>query len=156
MTDSSHDTPGVITYPPLIYAAGLVIGYVLHRLWPMAWLPRGPHWIAGLVLIALGMIPAFGALAVMYRARTSVDPHRPTTALVTHGPFRYTRNPIYLAFTVVYLGAAALANGLMLLVPLPVVIAVMQRGVIEREERYLERKFGDSYRQYESRVRRWI
>ncbi len=156
MPDSTRDTPGVITYPPLIYAAGLVIGYALHRLWPVAWLPRGWARLTGALLIGISALPAVAALVVMTRAHTSVDPHRPTTRLVTHGPFRYSRNPIYLAFTLAYVGVAAFVNGLMLLAPLPGVIAIMQRGVIEREERYLERKFGDSYRQYRARVRRWI
>jgi protein-S-isoprenylcysteine O-methyltransferase Ste14 len=85
-----------------------------------------------------------------------VDPREPTTAIVTGGPYRFTRNPLYLSMTLVYAGITALANALPAALLLPAVLAFMRRGVIEREERYLERKFGDEYMDYKARVRRWI
>jgi protein-S-isoprenylcysteine O-methyltransferase Ste14 len=92
----------------------------------------------------------------MRRAGTNVDPYEPATAIVTGGPYRFTRNPIYVGFTLVYVGISAFTNALAPLMLLPAVFAVMRRGVIEREERYLERKFGGEYLEYKGRVRRWI
>jgi protein-S-isoprenylcysteine O-methyltransferase Ste14 len=92
----------------------------------------------------------------MKRAGTNVDPREPTTTIVTGGPYRFTRNPLYLSMTLVYAGITALANALPAALLLPAVLAFMRRGVIEREERYLERKFGDEYMDYKARVRRWI
>ncbi|HEU5040160.1 MAG TPA: isoprenylcysteine carboxylmethyltransferase family protein, partial [Gemmatimonadales bacterium] len=76
--------------------------------------------------------------------------------LVTDGPYRFTRNPMYLGFTLWYLAGTAWVNSLWLLVLLPVVLLVMQRGVITREEAYLERRFGREYTEYRARVRRWL
>ena len=90
------------------------------------------------------------------RADTPLPPWEPTTALVTDGPFRLTRNPAYLANALMFAGIALLANAPWAVLPLPVVLAVIQRGVIEREERYLERRFGQEYRRFRARTRRWI
>jgi len=76
--------------------------------------------------------------------------------LVTEGPFRYTRTPGYVAMAIIYTGIASLANALWAVVLLPIALIVIQRGVIEREERYLKRKFGEDYRRYKARVRRWV
>jgi len=151
-----NDTAGVVARPPLIYLAGLVTGLLLHALRPTPFLPQRWAKLIGGVAIALSFVPGGTAAAVMRRAQTNLDPHQPTTAIVTGGPFRYTRNPIYLSFTLLFAGIAAFVNSLTVLVPLPVVLIIMQRGVIEREEAYLERKFGAEYMQYKARVRRWI
>jgi protein-S-isoprenylcysteine O-methyltransferase Ste14 len=92
----------------------------------------------------------------MRRAGTNVDPYEPATAVVTEGPYRFTRNPMYVGFTLMYVGISALANALLPILLLPAVQQLMRRGVIEREERYLERKFGDEYRRYKESVGRWI
>ena len=92
----------------------------------------------------------------MWRARTPIDPRKSVARLVTHGPFRFTRNPSYLSFAVYYVGIASLVNTRWPLFLLPLVLLVVQRGVIEREEQYLERKFGQEYLRYKARVRRWI
>jgi protein-S-isoprenylcysteine O-methyltransferase Ste14 len=83
-------------------------------------------------------------------------PGKPTSSLITDGPFRYSRNPGYLGGAMVYTGIASLTNVLWVLLFLPVVLFVMQRTAIEREERYLERNFGEEYLRYKARVRRWI
>ena len=153
---SKKDTAGVIAPPPLIYLAGLVIGLGLGYFSPTPFLPRSLAYGFGAVLIAIGawiMIPARG---MMLRAGTAIRPTMPTTALVTTGPFRFTRNPLYVGATLFYLGIAVAARSLWALVLLLVVLVVMQRGVIDREERYLERKFGADYVRYKERVRRWI
>ncbi|MGH8488876.1 MAG: methyltransferase family protein [Gammaproteobacteria bacterium] len=106
--------------------------------------------------IALGVLIAAFALSALHRARTPVNPYAPTTALVTGGPFRFSRNPLYLALTVIYLGAAGLLNSLWPVLLLPGLLWFMHWGVIIREERYLERKFGPAYQEYKARVRRWL
>ncbi len=92
----------------------------------------------------------------MRRAGTPTNPYKPSSGIVTEGPFRYTRNPAYLSMTMVYAGVAFLARAPWALALLPVALGVIRRGVIEREERYLERKFGAEYVSYKARVRRWI
>jgi protein-S-isoprenylcysteine O-methyltransferase Ste14 len=92
----------------------------------------------------------------MRRAGTNVNPTEPTTILVVEGPFKFTRNPLYLSLTLFYAGVAILMNALWAMLMLPAVLFLVNRGVIEREERYLERKFGEQYTQYKERVRRWI
>jgi protein-S-isoprenylcysteine O-methyltransferase Ste14 len=151
-----NDTAGVVARPPLIYLIGLVTGLLLHALRPTPFLP--PRWakLIGGVMIPLSFVPGGIAVAAMRRAQTNLDPLQPTTAIVTGGSFRYTRNPIYVSFTLLFTGIAAFLNSLTVLVPLPVVLFIMQRGVIEREEAYLERKFSTEYTQYKARVRRWI
>lgn len=150
-----RDNPGVIAPPPLIYAAGLLMGILLNALTPISILPLALRWL-GLVLIVVAFIPGLWALILMLRAGTNPEPSHPTTALVTSGPFRFTRNPIYLTFTLFFLGFALITLNVWLLLLLPVMLAVIIKGVIEREERYLELKFGESYRVYKQRVRRWI
>ena len=150
------DNPGVIAPPPLIYAGALAIGLLANRLYPIAFLPRGLSRVLGWPLIVGGPVVGSLGLREMKRADTNVDPREPTTAIVTGGPYRFTRNPLYLSMTLVYAGITALANALPAALLLPAVLAFMRRGVIEREERYLERKFGDEYMDYKARVRRWI
>lgn len=155
MTDL-HDHPGVMAPPPLIYAGALLIGFVLHGLFPVAFLPAPLNTIIGVVLVALSALPGPLALLEMHRHGTSPLPHEPSTSLVTSGVFSITRNPIYLTFTLFYAGVAALVNSLLIALMLPVVLVIMSVGVIAREERYLDRKFGDAYRQYRASVRRWL
>ncbi len=150
------DTPGVVAPPPLIYLGALALGLGLHAAFWVPVLPRTVARVLGVVLIACAVaivVPAFRAMA---RAHTSFRIERPTTAIVTGGPFGYTRNPIYVALTLLYLGIAMVLNALWVFVLIVPVIVVMQLGVIVREERYLERKFGDEYLRYKAHVRRWL
>ncbi len=152
---TASQTAGVIAPPPLIYAAGGLLGIGLQALFPLDALPDAAR-VAGIALIALSLIPGPWALALMLRAGVNPEPHQPTAALVTHGPFRYTRNPIYLTFTLFFAGFALLTRNLWLLPLLLAVLVVMHYGVITREERYLARRFGDAYHAYCARVRRWL
>jgi protein-S-isoprenylcysteine O-methyltransferase Ste14 len=156
MSDQTPDNAGVIAPPPLIYAGGMLLGLLLQALFPLRIFPRPLPRILAALPIAAGGLVALLALLEFRRRHTHVDPWAPTTAIVQSGPYRYSRNPIYLAFTLVYAGASALANSLWPLLLLPGVLLAMRRGVIEREERYLERKFGEEYLRYKRRVRRWI
>jgi protein-S-isoprenylcysteine O-methyltransferase Ste14 len=156
MGDEKTDNPGVIAPPPLIYAGALAAGMVANRRLRLRFLPRRLALTIGPALVACGIAAGLLAFREMRGAGTNVDPYEPATALVTEGPYRFTRNPIYVGFTLVYVGISALANALTPIMLLPAVFAVMRRGVIEREERYLERVFGEEYLQYKGRVRRWI
>ena len=150
------DTAGVVAPPPLIYAGALTVGLLAKALFPVRFLPETVARALGGPLVGSGLLLFLFGLRNMRRAETDVSPYRPTTSLVVEGPYRFTRNPLYLGFTLVYGGITALANSLPSALLLPLVLLVMRRGVIEREERYLERVFGEEYLQYKTRVRRWI
>ncbi len=110
----------------------------------------------GAVLIVIAVWLSLWGVRVMHRAGTSEKISLPTTALVTTGPFRLSCNPLYASLTLGYLGIAIVAQSLWALALLIVVLVVMQQGVIDREERYLEQRFGADYQRYKERVRRWI
>lgn len=150
------DAPGVIALPPVIYLAGLVAGVALSLFLPAPSLPGVARIPVGALLVALG-----GALVATFsgafrRAGTAMDPREASTALVTGGPYRVTRNPAYLGMALLYSGIALLVGALWAFVTLVPTLAVVDRGVIAREERYLERKFGDEYRAFKARTRRWV
>ena len=153
---SRDDTAGVLAPPPVIFATALVLGWLLNRVVPVPLLPRAvAPWAAG-VLVVVALAIAAAALREMRRARTAVDPYRPSTALVCTGPFARSRNPLYVALVLLSLSIAAMFNALwcaLLLVP---AVVVLSRGVIAREEAYLERRFGDDYRRYCAATRRWL
>jgi protein-S-isoprenylcysteine O-methyltransferase Ste14 len=111
--------------------------------------------LGGLSFI-LAVILAVLASRTMRQAGTNVNPSQPTTAIVSDGPFRFTRNPLYLSLTLLYSSISLLANALWPMLMLPIVLIIIERGVIAREERYLEDKFGEEYTHYKARVRRWI
>ena len=153
-----QDNPGVIAPPPLIYAGALVGSLLLHLAFPVKvkLLPRRVSWILGGSLIGIASLLILSAFRVMRQAGTEVNPTRPTSTLVVKGPFQFTRNPLYLSLTLAYSGIAMLLNALWAMLMLPVILLVMRRWVIDREERYLEQKFGEEYLRYKARVRRWL
>jgi protein-S-isoprenylcysteine O-methyltransferase Ste14 len=142
--------------PPLIYVAGFVLGLLLERVFPVLVLPKTASRVAAVVCVALWAILSVWSIGLFHRARTSFFPIKPTTAFVACGPYQFTRNPMYLGFVCLYLGLALWFGLFWTLILLPSVIAVIQRYVIVREEKYLERKFGDEYLRYKAGVRRWI
>jgi protein-S-isoprenylcysteine O-methyltransferase Ste14 len=154
MTQS--DSPGVVAFPGVLYALAFAAAYALNLAWPLPLMATEvARWI-GVVLGVAGAILILAGVAAMRRARTNIYPALPATALVIVGPFRFTRNPLYVALTILFLGLAFEFNtvwGLAVLVPL---LLVMHYGVILREERYLERKFGEPYREYCRKVRRYL
>ncbi len=159
MSERVRDNPGVIAPPPVLYLIPLLLGLLLQRVWPVPLAPTGARFalrVLGGVLVALWVVLIVAAVRAFHRAGTHVIPTRPATTVVMSGPYRFTRNPMYLGLTLLYLAVTVLANAFWPLLLLPVVVLAMRRGVIDREERYLERKFGEPYRQYKARVRRWI
>lgn len=155
MTAEPQQTAGVIAPPPLIYAIPLAAGILLNRYLPQPVLPHTWARILGPVITCLTLIALPAALSFR-RAGTDPRPWRPTTALVTTGAYRWSRNPMYVGFTCCYIGVALWVNSLWPLLALPAVIAAMNWGVISREEAYLERIFGEPYRAYRTQVRRWL
>lgn len=146
----------VIAPPPLIYLAGLGTGYLLNRWMPPAQISSVVQWSVGPVVLALGVV-LLGSFVLTLRAHsTAIDPYRSTTALVTDGPYRFTRNPGYLAMSAIYVGITVLADIPWALLTLIPVMVLVDRGVIAREERYLSELFGQTYTDYKSRVRRWL
>ncbi|XGV96204.1 MAG: isoprenylcysteine carboxylmethyltransferase family protein [Leptolyngbya sp. BL-A-14] len=156
MNEQISDNAGVIAFPPALYGVTLAIGLGISFLFPVSLLPRLVSLsIAALALIGAGWLST-SAFRTMSSAQTAVDPSKPTTAIVSDGVFRFSRNPIYLSLTLLYIGISLLFSAtwaLLLLLPL---LVVMQIGVIAREEQYLERKFGSTYLNYKAQVRRWI
>ena len=153
---ASKDIAGVIAPPPLIYLAALLIGFGLEYGWPSPSLASGVGYPVGAVLILSGLAVAFSAILGFRRAGTNVEPWQPSTALVASGPYRYTRNPMYVGLTLIYLGVTAVFGGLWMAAMLLPALVIMRYGVIAREELYMEAKFGDAYRDYKASVRRWF
>lgn len=167
---TNRDTPGVIAPPPLIYLGFLLAGWGLAELGarPEA-VEAGFDWLAAgfnlpvevrrgvaLTLIIGGLLLDGMAAGLFRRRGTAVEPWKPSTALIIEGPYRFSRNPIYLGFAVTYLGLAiAMDSWVVLLLLLPC-LAVVDRFVIRREERYLAAKFGAGYDSYRRKVRRWL
>ncbi len=159
MNENTQDNPGVIAPPPLIYMGGLALGLLLHRLVPLKYLPRNARGIEvalGSASVGLGLTVGLTGFQQMRRANTNINPTQPAHAIVTEGPFRFTRNPLYLGMTLLYTGIMLLVNSLWPMLILPIVLGLMNFGVIQREERYLERKFGLQYLAYKQHVRRWL
>ena len=162
MTQTHENAPSahhanVRFFPPLAYAAPMAAGLAMHfalsdRILPQGWVQLA----AGLPLMVVSGLLAVWASMTMRRAGTTVDAYKSTTAVVSHGPFRFSRNPMYLSLTGLYLGIAVSVNTLWVVVLLPVALVAITVGVIAREESYLERKFGTEYNSYKSAVRRWL
>jgi protein-S-isoprenylcysteine O-methyltransferase Ste14 len=154
------DTAGVIAPPPLIFAAfllvGWLIGWIIGPAGSPAFLQAAPVAWLGALLVVLALALGGSAVLTLRRGRTSVDPYQPTTALMRAGPFKYSRNPIYVGLMLLSVGLALLAGSAwMVLLVIPAAI-ILRVGVVAREEVYLERKFGDEYRRYVGEVRRWL
>jgi protein-S-isoprenylcysteine O-methyltransferase Ste14 len=161
MPEDEPDAMGLGVPPPVVFLGPLILGLLLNRKIPVPFLPCGLTRILGLPLFSGGVLLGGWSYRTMKRADTPIIgepfvPGKPTSSLVTDGPFRYSRNPGYLGAAMVYAGIASLTNALWVFLLLPVVLLTMQRTAIEREERYLEIKFGEEYLGYKARVRSWI
>ena len=142
--------------PPLFYAAAVVVGYLLDRRWPLPIGPAALVRIAGAVVGVSGVALSASGVGQVRRAKTSLVPVRPATSFVVAGPYRFTRNPMYVGLALVTIGLALLLTTWWPIVLLPPTLAAVQFFVIQREERYLRRRFGNEYEAYTRRVRRWL
>ena len=152
------DVAGVIALPPLIFLGFLAAAAVLEAVVPLPVLAAHVlvRYLAGAALAACGVVIIAMGTRRFLAAGTNIPPTLPTTALVVDGIYRQTRNPLYLGTTLIYLGLGVAAGSLWAIVLVVPLLWVINVGVVAREERYLERKFGDAYRAYKARVRRWI
>ncbi len=154
-------TAQVIIRPPLAWALAVIAGLALDWLVPLPFLPADldagwPSGLLGALVFALALALAAWAIVTITRAGSNVPTNRPTTTIVESGPYRFTRNPIYLGMFLGLVGLAIAFDNLWLLLMLVPFALVIRYGVVAREEAYLERKFGDLYRGYRLRVRRWL
>jgi protein-S-isoprenylcysteine O-methyltransferase Ste14 len=156
MANDQRDNPGVRVPPPLIHLAPLVSGLLIDRKFHVSLLPRSVARVLGWVLLGGGVLLSGWFRGTMREAEAPIRTDTPVPRLVTSGPFRYTRNPGYLSLAMIYTGVAVLRNALWAILLLPVGLLVIQREVIVREERYLERTFREEYLQYKRSVRRWV
>jgi protein-S-isoprenylcysteine O-methyltransferase Ste14 len=150
------DSSGVRIPPPLIYVAGFLAGLALELAFPVAGLPLALALAAGLIGFAIWLALDGAAMLHFRRARTSMVPMKPSNALVTSGPYSFTRNPMYLGMALLYVALALALGVIWALALLPFVILAVDRLIIAKEEPYLEAKFGEDYREYKQNVRRWI
>jgi protein-S-isoprenylcysteine O-methyltransferase Ste14 len=150
------DSPGVIAFPPLLFLAAVVSGLALHFVASDRIGHRAICIPLGIVLALVSGTIATSARATMTKAGTNVRPDRPALAIVRDGPYRYTRNPMYLSLCILQVGLGFLVGGWTIIACVVPLALVLHFGVILREERYLERKFGEIYTQYRNGVRRWI
>ena len=139
-----------------MYLGSIALGLAVHYAWPVRLVPPSVSTPVGatLILLAVGLFVA--AVRTFRTAGTPVPGNRPTTAIVRTGPYRFSRNPIYLAFSLFQLGLAVCVNSLGLLMTLVPAIALMALVVIPREERYLAERFPSEYTSYRAAVRRWL
>ena len=147
---------GVWVPSPLIYVAIFGVGLLLQQFVPLAALPALPMQVAAAVFLVGGVLLLVWSNVLFRREHTSLVPVRPTAALVRLGPYRWTRNPMYLGLLCVYIGLACWFGVTWALILVPLVVPAVHVLAIAKEERYLEQRFGEPYRQYRAQVRRWI
>jgi len=154
--DPAADHPKVIASPAVIFAAFLVLGFILDWFWPLAFL--SPDWslIIGFFTIFVAVNLKMYAARELVRIKTNLNVRKPTTAIATEWPFSVSRNPVYAGILLLNIGIACFVNALWLLLLTPLLGLALQQGVIKPEEAYLERKFGETYLSYKAKVRRWI
>jgi protein-S-isoprenylcysteine O-methyltransferase Ste14 len=142
--------------PPFVYLGSIALGLVLHLLWPARLVLPSVSTPVGAIVTVLAIALFVSAARTLRAAGTPIPGNRPTTTIVRTGPYRFSRNPIYLAFSLVQLGLSLWVNSLALLITLIPAVALMWRVVIPREERYLEARFPSEYSPYKASVRRWL
>jgi protein-S-isoprenylcysteine O-methyltransferase Ste14 len=151
------DNSNAAVHPPIAWGLAFVAGLAADWLYPLPLVPAsipGP-WV-GAAVFAIGFVLAIWAIVTIREAGTRVETNKPTTAIVVQGPYRFTRNPIYIGMFLGQIGLAIGFDSLWILAMLVPFYLVIRYGVVGREEAYLERKFGDVYLGYASRVRRWL
>jgi protein-S-isoprenylcysteine O-methyltransferase Ste14 len=150
------DHPGVWFPPPIVYLLAVVIGVLLNRRWPLLIAAGVMTTIAGPLFVVGGVALSYDTIGRFRRLKTSFVPIRPATTLVLSGPYRYTRNPMYVSLALLTIGCGLLLATWWPIVLLVPALAVVQQFVILPEERYLRGRFGTDYEAYTRRVRRWL
>ena len=156
METESQDRVNNIAPPAFIYVGDLVIGLLVHWLYPVQVLPTPFAVGISILLFAVSGPLAITAVRAFSRAKTTYFFSEPASAIVTDGPYRFSRNPGYVSLTLLYLGIGFLVNSLWVLIMVLPAVTVIHYGVVKQEERYLEANFGDEYGEYKTSVRRWV
>jgi len=156
MAPATASTPGIRLPPPVIYLAAIGVGLWLNGRWPIAPLPATPAYVMGALFIVIGLAIVLASLLRFRRANTPFNVYKAATALVTDGPYRFSRNPGYLALTLFYLGVSSLLRNYWLFIMVIPALLVTDLWIVRREERHLETRFGEDYRRYKAAVRRWL
>ena len=154
--DKPPDNPGVIAFPPLIWLVNAVTSVVVHLFIRLSIMKYGLCLVCGMIFIMLAPALALSALRTMKAAGTNVHPSEPALTIVRGGPFRFTRNPMYLALCLLQVALGFFLNDWITLLFVVPLVLIFHYGVVLREERYLTAKFGEPYLQYKRDVRRWI
>lgn len=153
---NSIDHTKVKVHPPVILLGHLLLAFLLQRLFPLPLaFPIALMWI-GYLLVLLGIGLALSAVGRFMQAHTTLDPHGPVSTIVTNGPYHFSRNPIYLGFVGLLVGFSFIFKSWWGLILSPVMMSMLHQLVIRYEEAYLEKKFGERYTGYTTRVRRWL
>jgi protein-S-isoprenylcysteine O-methyltransferase Ste14 len=151
-----EDRPGVPIAPPLLFVLPIVGSLVLEWFVPTSFAHDAFRWILGAIFFLTGLALNISGFVTQKRAGTDPIPFNPSTRIVSHGPYRFSRNPMYIGLALCTLGIAILVDSAWMLLAVPIGLVLIDRLIIMREERYLERKFGEEYLSYKQRVRRWI
>ena len=151
-----NDAPDVKIIPPLVYLVGIVIGFLVTIWMPTKVVTNSVAWTVGGILSLCGGVLASSAILKFKDVGTTVRPDHAASMLVIAGPYKISRNPMYLGLALVYLGIAIAGQSVWALILLPVVLAIIQRRAIEPEETFLEKRFGANYVSYKEMVRRWL
>ena len=156
MAEIIKDNPGVIARPPRLYLGALAIGLLVDWAWPVAVIPTAYQFALGGICGATGLTILFQAMRQFQAQGTNVPTNQPATALVTDGAYLYSRNPIYVGLSFLYFGVVLAVDSVWVLGLLVPLLVVMRYGVINREERYLETKFGQPYAEFKRVTPRWF
>jgi len=148
--------PGVRVPPPLVFLLFLIVGGVIHYFWPLGLLESPLLRYLGVTLCLLAMLLLLVTALMFRRHQTSIEPWKPTTKFMSHGPYAYSRNPIYLGFCFLVFGVGLSQNSLWMALSFIPAALIVFHTAIAREEKYLEHKFGEEYRRYREKVRRWL
>lgn len=156
MTSPNRDYPRVLAPPPLIALVIILAGYAAGLIKSIPFINGNTRYALGGVLLASSLAVGLTAFYQFKKAGTNVDIRKPATKVVTEGIYAYSRNPIYAGMVIFLFAVSVLLNNLWIMIFIPAFVIIMRKGVIEREELYLEEKFGAEYTDYKKRVRRWI
>jgi protein-S-isoprenylcysteine O-methyltransferase Ste14 len=158
MSTDATSRPSAIPWPPVLFAGAIAAALLLHRLYPLAWpgLDDRPARVVGYGFGTAGVALMIWGLATLYAARTNIWPHKAADRLITHGPFRLRRNPIYMGEVLTLLGLAQATLNIWLAVVAPIFAVAILLLAILPEERHLEARFGEEYLDYKARTRRWF